>query len=581
MTTDAAANVSTRKALYRWRRLAILSVLAVTVALLIVLGVADGIRISRHVRAGRAAFSRVVHEGLSSDADLTSLARKGVRKFEAARRVADRSPWLSVWARVPVLGRPARWLRAAATTTTVLSREAAESIARLEPRLRSQGPPADRLAFLEVAESEFARLDGVIEAVRLPSTGGFMPPVDAAGRELRADIARLHVALRDGVAAVQGLRSFLRGPSTYAVLAANNAEMRAGGMILQVGLLHSEQGRLSAGGFRSTGDLTLKRRVEVPPQIRALYGWLHPGTEWRNVGSSPNFPTVAPVYAAMAERSGLGAVDGVMQVDVVGVRALLEVSGPVTIAGRSYGARNVERLVMHDLYSAFGGEQVERRHEFSRLAAEAFRALNERSSRPADLVRALRGAAQGRHLLAWSRRPVEQRGWRGLGVDGPMKRDGLMLTVQNHTGNKLDWFLRPSMTLRVEDGPGPFRRLHLRIQILNPTPDGESAYVAGDGKLVRPGDHRALVAVYLPGWASQVRIPGRKIAVVGPDGPSHVIGTRVDIAQGATVTIDVEFSAPPGVHRILLTPSARAPRAVPFRLSGQRVEDSVARWIEF
>jgi hypothetical protein len=484
-------------------------------------------------------------------------------------------------ARVPGIGRPARWLRAAASTTAELSRQAAESIARIEPRLRSQGPPADRLAFLEAAESEFERLDGVIEAVRLPSTGGFMPPVDSAERELRADIARLRASLRDGVAAVRGLRSFLQGPSTYAVLAANNAEMRAGGMILQAGLLHSEQGRLSAGGFRSTGDLTLMRRVEVPQQIRALYGWLHPGTEWRSVGSSPNFPAVAPVYAAMAQRSGLGTVDGVMQVDVVGVRALLQVTGPVSVGGRTFDARNVEHLVMHDLYSTFGGEQVERRHEFSRLAAEAFRALNERGSRPADLVRALRGAAAGRHLLAWSRRPIEQQGWRGLGIDGAMKRDGLMLTVQNHTGNKLDWFLRPSMTLRVDAGPGPFRRAHLRIRIENPTPDGESPYVLGDGKLVPPGDHRALVAVYLPGWASDVRMPGRQIVLVGPDGPSHVIGTRVDIARGAAVTIDVEFSAPPGVRRFLLTPSGRAPRAVLLRLGTRQVDDAVPRWIVF
>jgi hypothetical protein len=281
----------------------------------------------------------------------------------------------------------------------------------------------------------------------------------------------------------------------------------------------------------------------------------------------------------MADRSGLGSVDGVMQVDVRGVRALLEVTGPVAIAGRTYNAGNVERLIMHDLYSAFGGEQVERRHEFSRLAAEAFRALNERGSRPVDLVRALRAAAAGRHLLAWSARPVEQRGWRGLGIDGSLQRDGLMLTVQNHTGNKLDWFLRPSMKLRVEDGAGGLRRLHLRIQIANPTPLGESSYIAGDGKLVPPGDHRALVAVYLPGWASTVRMPGRTIALVGSDGPSHVIGTRVDIARGTTVTIDVEFSAPPDVQRILLMPSGRA-RPVPVTEGAQRVNDAVPRWIE-
>jgi len=132
------------------------------------------------------------------------------------------------------------------------------------------------------------------------------------------------------------------------------------------------------------------------------------------------------------------------------------------------------------------------------------------------------------------------------------------------------------MKLRVEERRGGWRRARLEIQIENPTPLGESKYVAGDGSLVPPGDHRALVALYLPGWATDVKMSGRSIVLVGPDGPSHVIGTRLDIPRGTTATLEVEFSVPPGVSSIVLLPSARA-NPVPLRVGDRATDDEVPR----
>jgi hypothetical protein len=154
-----------------------------------------------------------------------------------------------------------------------------------------------------------------------------------------------------------------------------------------------------------------------------------------------------------------------------------------------------------------------------------------------------------------------------------------MLTVQNHGGNKLDWFLRPSMDARVVERPDGTRRITLTIGIHNPTPAKESRYVAGDGTIVPVGDYRALVAVYLPGWATNVRIPGRSVALVGEDGASRVIGTRVDVARGGTVTVRVEFTAPAGIDRFVLIPSGRA-QPVPARIGSERVDDAVPRSVK-
>ncbi|MGH2794192.1 MAG: DUF4012 domain-containing protein, partial [Actinomycetota bacterium] len=536
----------------------------------------DALAVARDLRRGRDVFSALTDRGLSGDGMLTSEARRGSSLFSAADRRARDSMWLGALSRVPFAGRPARWLRSASGTAATLGEEAAVSVGRIEPLLDATGEPARRLALVDLVEKELTRLHALVRDVRLPGTGGFLPPVSSADRELRADLNRLRDALADGAIAARGLRSFLGGPSTYVVLAANNSEMRAGGMVLQVGLLAARDGLIAAGGFRSTAELVLKDPVPLPAEFASLYGWLEPDREWRNVGTSPNFPGVAPIYASMAQRTGLSRVDGVLQIDVLGVRSLLEVIGPVVIDGRTYDATNVERLVMHDLYVAYGNEQFERRHEFSRLAATAFRRLTEGTSDLVELANAVQRAAAGRHLMAWSARPVEQRAWERLEIDGRLERDGFMATVQNHGGSKLDWFVRSSVSLEVEQPEGRFRRIRARIRIDNPTPADEPTYVIGDGRFVRDGDHRAFVAVYLPGWASNVSIVGHETLVIGTDGPMRVVATRLDVPRAGSAVVEVVFSVPPEIARIILLPSARA-APVRVRLGDLVVDDSARR----
>ncbi len=552
---------------------AVLWGVAIAIAVAAAFTIADVVRVAHDVRAGRSAFAQLVHGGLTDHGGLTRQADRGARLFARADRIAGRSVALRAWSRVPFLGRPARWLRAAATSTADVSRRAADAVRRIEPKLGSADDGAGRLDLLDLVQVEFKRLGRAVEQIRLPSSGGFLPPVESARRGLDGELKRLRSALDDGVVAARGLRSFLSGPSSYLALAANNAEMRAGGMILQVGPLRTFRGRLQAGTFRTAGALLLNSPVPLPPEIEALYGWLHPDLEWRNVGSSPNFPQIAPVYATMAQRTGMRRVDGVFQIDVHGLRAILAVIGPVEVGGRRYDASNVERLVFHDLYVAYGGAQIERRTEFSQLAAATLRGLDDREWDLGAMTRALTAAAAGRHLLAWSSRPVEQAAWSRLGIDGALDRNGFMVTVQNHTGNKLDWFIRPRVQISVEHPRNEWRRINVRIRIVNPTPAGEPPYVAGDGRLVRPGDHRALVAVYLPGWATNVELPGRTVNLVGPDGPMRVIGTRIDVPRGGEATLDVVFSVPPRAHRLVLLPSARA-RPVIVVAERRRLDDS-------
>jgi uncharacterized protein DUF4012 len=553
--TAPAPSQDERRRLSRPRIALLLFVVALAAS--IGLAARDGLRVARDVRAARAAFHQLLDTGLSSDGDMRSQAAKGASLFHAANLRAHRSRWIGIWSHVPVFGQPARWLRGATDATDMLAREASDVVSEVEPRLSSARDPAGRIALLDAIGAEFSRLRAAAGAVEIPRPGWLLPPVNSADRELRNELARLRTALEDGAVASRGLRSFLAGPTSYVVLAANNAEMRAGGMILQAGVLHASGGSVATDPFHSTGDIPPSSEVAAPGEIERLYGWLDPGREWRNTGSSPNFPVVAPMYVSMASRTPLGKVDGALQLDVPGLRALLEVVGSVKVRGRVYNATNVERLVMHDLYVEFGPEQFARRHEFSRLGRATFRALGARHWDPRAFISALAKAAEGRHLMLWSSRPAEQEAWRRLGVDGSLARDGMMITIQNHAGNKLDWFLRSSVEITKEKKDLDFTRVTLHVRLDEPAaPAKEPAYIVGDGSIVPAGGYRALVAAYLPGWATNVKIDGAPTLLYGPDGPMRVSGTRVDVPAGGSTSFDISFDAPAGAHLVLL-PSGR------------------------
>jgi len=571
------------------RRRAIVFVLAAVACGLVITGalaVRDALRIARDVRAGRAAFHAIARDAFSANGSLTARTAAATAILTRAEREARDSIWLGGWSHVPLLGQPARWLRGTTASLVGLARVASDVANTIEPRLSTAGDPSGRLALIDTVSSEFIRLQTAVDAVHIPSTGWFLPPVDSADGQLRTELKRIRGQIGNVLVGARGIRSLLAGPTTYLVLAANNAEMRAGGMVLQAGTVYAAGGQIVPGPFLSTGELALKNAVAVPSEIKTLYGWLDPGAEWRNTDSSPNFPAVAPIYAAMAEhRADLSrrgsTIDGVIQLDVYALHRLLGVVGPVEVGGRRYASWNVERLVMHDLYVSYGSvrpEIVARHRELGRLAEATFSALSHRHWDPRALLKALADAGGGRHLLVWSNRPDEAAAWSRLGVDGALRREGLMVTIQNHSGNKLDWFLRTTMTVgtrRLRDG---HTRVTLTIAITNPTPPNQPLYVTGDGSIVPPGTYRAFVAVYLPGWATDVELAGGRTLIVGPDGPMRVIGTRIDVGRTETMNVVVTFDAPPNA-RIQLLPSGRIP-PMTVDVRGKQLDDAKPRAIE-
>jgi hypothetical protein len=466
-----------------------------------------------------------------------------------------------------------RELTGAGTRIADVADEGIDRLTQLS-EARPHGPSA-RTGLLDAAAADLRWLSAEVTAIEVPGRSHVAFPILAARRRLRRSLESSDVALHRSELTLRGVQACLMGPSRYLLLAANNAEMRgAGGMPLQVGVVRLSGGNIEGETFFPSGDLLLDSPVPVPPPLERLYGWLAPGQEWRNTSSSANFEAVAPLFAAMAEKAGLGVVDGVMQVDVVTLRELLRAVGPVQSGARSYAANDVARSLLHEMY--LGRTDHDRRREaLGRLALDIATVLQTRSVRNGPLVRALAGAAKGRHVMAWSRHADQQVAWQALGVTGALRPDAILVAVQNHGGNKLDWFVRPRVRVTVDERRAA-TKVQLDIEVPNPTPQGLGTFVGGGGGSLPYGTYRGLVTAYLPDAARHVRIHPGPPNAVGQDGPMKVIAVRVDVPRVSKRTVRVEFVLPRHVSQLVILSSGRY-HGTHWDLPGDQVDGSEPR----
>ena len=125
-----------------------------------------------------------------------------------------------------------------ATAFTDLSDEAADKAST----------PEERLASAERTQQVLTRLQRQMKALDLGPDDALVGPLARARNRFAEEYDQTLDTLDRAVTSVTGVNEFLTGPTRYLVLAANNAEMRAGsGMYLQIGELTVENGRFATG----------------------------------------------------------------------------------------------------------------------------------------------------------------------------------------------------------------------------------------------------------------------------------------------------------------------------------------------
>jgi hypothetical protein len=549
--------------------------------------------VASDLQAGRDAASGARdHLGAEEVADGAPLPalREAADRFAAADdRVG--SPVLSPLRLLPVVGRQLRSVDALAGAAAGVAATGAEAIERAQVVLDDPaGGGEARVQQAQTLRNIVADVADRLAAIDdLGPVKGLIGPLADARNELAADLRDAEQTIADARTGADAVLSLVGGPRRYLVVAANNAEMRAGsGMWLQGGVLETSRGDLELSEMRSLADVydPPDDAVAITGDLADRWGFLHPEREWRNLMASPRFPQSAELASRMWEAATGEAVDGVLAVDAIGLQALVEATGPVEIDGRRIEAEDVPAELLHEQYlgdEVGDGENAERRELLARIADAAISLLDSGGWDTSVMLESLAGAVRGRHLLAWSRDEVEQAGWEAAGVTGELEPDSLLVSLLNRGANKLDWFVEVDAELSV-DAVEEGWDVAVEITLSNETPEGEPAYIAGPNPQLglEYGVYRGILAVTVPGAARQARFEGvSPLAVAGPDGPTRVVGFQLDLPPGETRRHVLRFTLPNSSSTSLTVMASSRVPGVTWRYAAEQWEDSqshVANW---
>jgi hypothetical protein len=530
----------------------------------------------RDLEAGRDAAVEA-RDGLDIEgvADLTPIEplRTASAHFADAED-ATSNPLLAPIKVLPIVGRQLQSVHAlssAAADATSAAAEGLDGVGAALAMSTADGPSrlAQVTALNVAAESTYQKLAAIDD---LGPSSALLGPIDEAHDELADELSEATQALADAASGARAAQGLLQGPRRYLLVAANNAEMRAGsGMWLSGGVLATANGELDLGEMRSLTDADLRPEPgsvtsgPLSQDYLARWSWAKPEEEWRNLMLSPDFPASAQLAAGMWQSVAGETVDGVLSVDPVALAAVLRATGPVQVDGREVSADQVVPELLHDQYVSFGDsprETVARRDQLGRIAEAAFTALDAGNWDPAVLAKELASAVQGRHLMAWSPNEVEQAGWVAAHMDGGLGDRDLSVAVLNTSATKTDWFLRTNVVADVTSD-GTESEIVLQVKVSNQVPDGEPQYIVGPAVelvgVLGAGDHRGIVAVNVPGAARGLSIDGVETPVVhGKDGVTQVIAHQVIVRKGEEQTFVVRFRLPVDSGSIDVVPSARS-----------------------
>ena len=541
----------------------------------------------RDLRAGRDAVTAA--RELLGPSDLADgrpipQLREAHARFDRARHRVHAAIVTPLEA-VPVVGRQVRSVRALASAAARVTDVGLASVTSGRDILhRPHGSPVERLAVIDALRDLAATASRDLAAIDLGPSEALVGPLADAHDQLSTDVARVRTTAAKAEAATSGVARLLSGPRRYLVIAANNAEMRAGsGMWLSIGELTTNGGSLELGDMTSVTDVDVPPGVPLDRDVAALWGALQPETDFRNLMLSPRFDVSARAAVAMWQASGHDRPDGVLVLDPVALRALVAATGPVDVDGRRVDASSIVDELLHGQYVRHPDfERVgPRREALGTIARQVTDAIDRGNWDVPTLASGLSDAALGRHVLAWSADPQEQRAWAAAGIDGSIADDALLLAVSNRGGNKLDPFLHVSADLSSARGRET-NTIALRVRLENTVPQGEPRYIAGPNPATTfaPGEYVGYLALSLPADASRVRVDGAELLETGRDGNSTVVVARVALARGATAAVSVRFEVARGRRHLVIVPSARVP-SVTWRAQSVTWTDERPRTVTF
>lgn len=412
-------------------------------------------------------------------------------------------------------------------------------------------------------------------------SGPLLPGLRGPIEEFHDTVLRANGDVRRATSILPELPGLLGGdgPRRYLLVFITPAELRgAGGFIGSWAELQFVDGRADlhrSGRIRDLIDYggDTDRVLEGPDDYRRRYGRFRPEYSVQDATMSPNWPSNAEVLASIYPQAGGEPVDGVIGIDPIGLAALLQLTGPVTVPDldEPLTSDNAAQFLLRDQYLQFGDRAV--REDVLADSTEAIFDTLTKSALPSPrtLGDVLGPIARGRHMQVWAAHPSEQELMAELGADGSLRfpdgGDGWQIVQQNVGNNKLDAYLRRVVDYdMVLDPATETVRGTITVTLHNEPPALDlPPAVVGNTRGAPVGTNMATLALHGRSTVTELRIDGEPTA----PGRSSEIGyaawdtpvLRIPPDRPVVVEFDVEhrIDLDRGYHlRVLPQPVARA-----------------------
>jgi hypothetical protein len=423
-----------------------------------------------------------------------------------------------------------------------------------------EGPGQKLLITMEALDPKLAdmslELDRAAADRQAVPSKGLVPQLSSAVAQLDAKVDLRSV--RDGLTTLRAIEPAIRellgesGARSYLVLQQDPAELRAtGGFIGSVGYLSFDKGKMAPfqpedvyaidrgpTGFYGFGQNSTQ--VPAPAPLVTTFhlnSWALRDSNW-----SPDFPTSARQAEFFLQKEAGKKVDGVIAIDPYFIQRLLAVLGPVTVpeTGDVVDEKNFFSTTLNRVELNQGPGHK----SFLTYAARVIfpKLLGMPSNKWPALLDALRWGCDARSLQAYLHDAGAEAFVDRFGCGGEVKPsdgDGLMVIDSNVGGNKDDFWLKRTFSLRVSmNGNGSAHHtLHLHYYGLTP-----------HGFLTAQWGYTGWLRIYLP--TSSV--------LTGFNGAEFSQSTELDHRQLAgwlyvqfshTTDVTIDYDVPSGTMR--------------------------------
>ncbi|QDW61236.1 DUF4012 domain-containing protein [Oerskovia sp. KBS0722] len=326
------------------------------------------------------------------------------------------------------------------------------------------------------------------------------------------------------------------GPRTYLVMALNSAELRSpGGIPGSFAVIGTDAGRITLLDQASTQDVGPFPEGISPlaPADEELFG-PNMAVYVQDTVYTPDFPTAAPLAAAMWEAAKGQAVDGVLTLDPVALSYLLEATGPIDVAGATIDAGNAVDILLSDAYAELEpGPETDA--FFAAVAAQVLTTALSGDTDPQSLLGAVQRATSEHRALVWSSHEDEQSMLADTVVSGDISSsDRAAGTVgvffNDATAGKMSYYLDSAVQHVSSECTASGRTDTFQVDLTSTAPADAATdlpwYVTGGGIAgTPPGNIRTDLFLYPP--------RGGRILNVTADGT--LAGSEVVENQGRAV----------------------------------------------